>query len=422
MPIWPAHGLWRHHDFLRLWAAQAVSALGSRVSRTALPIIAILSLDASLSEQAILGALSVAPAILVGLVVGGRVDRGRKRGLLIGSDLMRAALIVSIPVAAWLGGLSVPQLYIVAALVGAATTVFSIADNSYLPALIDRNSLVEGNAKLETTEAIAEAAGPGLAGVLIQLLTAPVAMLLDAASYLWSALMLSRISVRESPSAKPGDATLLKDVAAGFAACWALPPVRLMLVSETLAWLFGGVFLALYMATALTALKLSPATAGLIISCGGFGAFAGALLAERLDRKLGAFRAMGAALLAGQAASLFIPLAVGAGALATPLLIAHQLVGDAFLTAYAIIAISLRQRELPAGVLGRSNATFHVLTGAALPAGALAAGFAAEAIGLAPVLWVGAIGGIVSALILAGPALTGYDKQHSGRNTESGDG
>src|SRR5262249_35054240 len=144
-------------------------------------------------------ALSVAPGVLVGLFAGGYVDRARRLPLLVGADVARALLILTIPAAAWTGWLSMPQMYVVAALVAAATTLFQIADTSFLPTLVGREHLVEGNARLGATDSVAETAGPGIAGILIQLLTGPVAVIVDALSYLWSALLLSRIRVRETP-------------------------------------------------------------------------------------------------------------------------------------------------------------------------------------------------------------------------------
>jgi MFS family permease len=400
---WPTGGLWRHPDFLRLWAAQAASAFGSRVTRTALPILAILTVGATPTEVAVLSALGVAPGVLVGLWAGGRVDRTARRPLLVGADLVRALLILTIPAAAWLGALSMAQLYAVAAAVGAATTLFQIADNSFLPALVGRDLLVEGNARLEATDSIAEAAGPGIAGVLVQWLTAPVALAVDALTYLWSALLLSRIRAREAPPAPAGPAaSVLDDVRAGFRACLAHPLVGRLLLAEAVTYLFGGFFLALYMVLALETLRLSPAAAGLVISVGGVGAFAGALLAAPLGRTLGTGRALAVSLAVGQAANLLVPLAAHAGRWAIPLLAAQQLVGDAFLGAYIVHAVSLRQRELPESVLGRANATFHVVTGALLPVGALLAGPLASNLGITTTLWVGAAGGLLAPLLLAG--------------------
>ncbi|MFY0575023.1 hypothetical protein ACN28S_12195 [Cystobacter fuscus] len=146
---WPSGGLWSHPDFLRLWGAQIVSAFGSRITRTALPILALLTLQATPTEIAVLSALGVAPGLLVGLFMGGHVDRAAKRPLLIGADVVRALLLLTLPLAARFGALSMPQLYLVAAAVGAATTLFQIADNSYLPTLVDKALLVEANARLE---------------------------------------------------------------------------------------------------------------------------------------------------------------------------------------------------------------------------------------------------------------------------------
>lgn len=402
---WPTGGLWRHPDFLRLWGAQAGSAFGSRITRTALPIIAILTLRATPTEVGILSALGVAPGVLVGVFVGGRVDRAARRPLLVGADLVRALLILTIPLAAWTGFLSMPQLYLVSALAGAATTLFEIAATSFLPTLVGRDLLLQGNARLGATESVAEAAGPGLAGVLVQLLTAPVAVIVDALSYLWSALLLGRIravEVREGGVAE--EATVLGDVRAGFRACWASPLVRPLLLADTVTYLFGGFFMALYMVLALETLRLSPAAVGLVISVGGVGAFAGALLAEPLGRARRVGAAMVASLAVGQAAVLLVPLAAHAGPLAIPLLLGQQLVGDAFASAYHIHAVSLRQRVLPEAVLGRANATFHVVAGVSLPAGALIAGPLAEAIGVAPAVWVGAIGGLLAVpVLLASP-------------------
>lgn len=400
---WPTGGLWRHPDFLRLWAAQAASAFGSRITRTALPILAILTVGATPTEVAVLSALGVAPGVLVGLWAGGRVDRTARRPLLVGADLVRALLILTIPAAAWLGALSMAQLYAVAAAVGAATTLFQIADNSFLPALVGSDLLVEGNARLEATDSIAEAAGPGIAGVLVQWLTAPVALAVDALTYLWSALLLSRIRAREAPPAPASPAaSVLDDVRAGFRACLAHPLVGRLLLAEAVTYLFGGFFLALYMVLALETLRLSPAAAGLVISVGGVGAFAGALLAAPLGRALGTGRALAVSLAVGQAANLLIPLAAHAGRWAVPLLATQQLVGDAFLGAYIVHTVSLRQRELPESVLGRANATFHVVTGALLPAGALLAGPLASTLGITATLWVGAVGGLLAPLLLAG--------------------
>ncbi|HEY6176526.1 MAG TPA: MFS transporter, partial [Kofleriaceae bacterium] len=191
--------LWRHADFLRLWAAQAVSAFGSRITRTALPIIAVVALRQPEAMIGVLAAMQLVPGIFLAMLAGGFVDRGRKRRILIVADLVRGALVASLTLAWELGALSMPQLIIVGAGVGAASALFQITDVAYLPQLIGRRRLAEGNAKLETTEAIAEITGPASAGVLISALGAPGAVVIDALSYLWSAIMLGRIRAADAP-------------------------------------------------------------------------------------------------------------------------------------------------------------------------------------------------------------------------------
>ncbi|HYJ79081.1 MAG TPA: MFS transporter [Longimicrobiaceae bacterium] len=407
MRWWPSGGLWRHPDFLRLWGAQAGSALGSKITREALPMIAILTIRATPVELGVLAALGVAPGVIVGLLAGGRVDRAAKRPLLIGADLVRALLILTIPAAAWLGVLAMPQLYLVAAAVGAATTLFQIADHSYLPALVGPELVLEANARLEATESIAEAAGPGMAGVLVQLLTAPFALAVDALSYLWSALLLSRIRAAEAPAAAEARPSVAGDVVTGFRACLAHPLVRPTLLAGVVTAFFGGFFMALYLFAAMDTLGMSPAVAGLVISVGGVGAFAGAMLAAPLQRRLGAGPAMALSLTVGLGANLLVPIAVGLPSLAVPLLVTQQLVGDAMLGAYLIQALSLRQRVLPLAVLGRANATFHVTAGLMLTAGALVAGPLAGAVGVAPALWIGGAGGLLAVPVVVRSAIMG---------------
>jgi MFS family permease len=397
-------GLWRHADFLRLWSAQALSAVGSRVTRTVLPMLAILTLRASPMEIAILGTLSLAPGVIVGLFAGGPVDRAAKRPLMIASDLLRALILFSVPVAAWFGALGMPQLYLVAALVGAASTLFTIADGSYLPVLIAPEDLVEGNAKLKATDAIAEYAGPSVAGPLVQLLTAPGAILVDVASYLWSALLLSRIRTRpalavSSPEA-PSAGRVLEDIAIGYRACLTHPLVGPNLIAEAAMFLFTGFYQTLYMLIMLRPLGFSPSTAGLVVGIGGIGAFLGSLLAAPLGRRLGAKGALVAGAIIAQGASLLVPLSLTFPKLGVLCLGAQQLLGDTFFMVYAVQSVSLRQRELASEVLGRANATFQANFAAVLTAGALIAGWLTGTIGIAATAWIASIGALAGAAVL----------------------
>ncbi|MDA0218862.1 MAG: MFS transporter [Proteobacteria bacterium] len=367
--VWPRHGLWRHGDFMRLWAAQAISAFGSRISRTALPIVALLVVGALPWEIGILSALAVAPGILVGLLLGGRIDRSAKRPMLVFCDLMRAGLLFTVPIAAWCDMLSMAQLYIVAAGVGACSTLFQIADNTWLPVLIGREHLTEGNAKLEATDAVAEIGGPSAGGILVDLLTAPLAILADAVSYLVSAAFLLSIRVRETlsplPEVRP---TLVSNLVLGLGACWRHDLVRPLFLVAAIEAFFGGFFYGIYMIFLMQTLGLGPAMIVLLAS--------------------------------GQALALLIPLAGGPEWRVLGFLGAHQLFSDALIVAFLIHAMSLRQTVLPQAVLGRANASFHVAAGILLPVGAVLAGQIATLDAPRTALWIGVVGGLLAPLVL----------------------
>ena len=335
--------------------------------------------------------------------MGGRVDRRAKRPMLIGADLIRAALLLTVPLFAWLGRLSMGQLYAVAALTGAATTLFQIADKAYLPALIGRSRLVEGNAKLEATDAIAEITGPGLGGLLIQAITAPLAIVFDALSFLISAVLLGAIRSPEVPAAAgTGDdgPTLIHDLRVGLRACVLHPLVRPVFLVEAVSAFLNGIFATLYTVFALKTLGLSAATLGLVISMGGIGALSGAILAARLSRRLGLGQALIVCMAVSRLAALLIPMARGPEWFAVSCLVGHQLVGDGMLMGYYVLAVSLRQTVLPQDTLGRANATFHVSAGVLVPIGALLAGSFASASDVRTVLWISGLAGLANPVIL----------------------
>ncbi len=382
-------------DFGRLWMAQSVSALGSRVTRTALPVLAILSVDGTPLELGILAAVSTGPGAIVALLAAGRIDRAQKRSVLIGADLVRAVLILTLPLAAWFGALTMLQLYGVAALVGTASALFAVTDNAYLVHLVPAEELVDKNAKLETTESIAEIVGPGFAGLLIEWVTAPMAMLLDAISYVWSAALLLRIDTREPdlPTTAPH---LWTDLREGFDAVWSEPRVRPYLIVTAIQTLADSFFFALYMLFTLETLALSVGAVGVIISMGGFGALFGALLSRRITSRGGLI----AAFTVSQLSMILIPLAAVGGWWAIALLVAHQLVSDGFEIAYQVHATTHRQTYLDRGVLARANGIFTAVETLLLPAAALGAGAVAEVIGIDKALYLGVTFALLSPLPL----------------------
>lgn len=389
-----------HADFRRLWAAQAVSAVGSRITRTALPIVAISSLGASATAVSVLSAMTTAPGVVVALFASGAIDRSRKRPLLIAMDVVRAALLLTLPIAAVAGALTMTHLVVVAALTGAATAVFVIAKSAYLPRLVAVEQLVEGNTKLQTTEAVAEVAGPSVAGVLIQAVTAPVAIVADAVSFLWSAWWLRRIEAGEETAPAAAPEHPLADIVEGWRACRSHPIVFPLLAAETTFALFGGFFSAIYMLFTLRTLGLDEATVGIIIGVGGVGALWGAWAAEPMTRLVGYGRAIVLSITLWTLANVLIPLSEGQGTLKIPFLVTQQLIGDGFLSAFIILALSVRQTALDHDVQARVGATFQLAGGLALPAGALIAGPLADVVGTGAVLWFAIAGALIPLMIL----------------------
>ncbi|MDQ3876384.1 MAG: MFS transporter, partial [Actinomycetota bacterium] len=197
MRVWPTGGLWGHRDFLKLWSAETISQFGSQVTGLALPLVAVLTLDVSAFKVSALVVVEFAPFLLISLPTGVWVDRLRRRRILIFGDLGRAALLATIPVAYALDVLTIWQLYGVGFFVGVCTVLFDVAYQSYLPSLVAREQLVEGNSKLEVSRSGAQLAGPALAGVMIEALRAPIAILADAISFLASGLLIFGIRKRE---------------------------------------------------------------------------------------------------------------------------------------------------------------------------------------------------------------------------------
>ncbi len=401
--------LWRHQDFLKLWAAQSVSSLGARITREGLPFAAVMSLGATPAQVGLLAALVRGPAIIVGLTGGGFVDRRARRPILIGADLGRAAILATIPIAAWSHWLTMGQIYAVAALVGALSVLFDIADHAYLPSLVAQDQLVEGNAKLAMTESVAEIGGPALYGVLFQFLTAPIAIAVNAGTYLFSAMVLTAIRSRETPAnfhAHELQADLAGDFRIGLAAALADRRVRTLLVMATATALFGSFFSALYIVYALRTLHLTAAMLGATVAVGGVAALFGAGMARRLIERFGLGPTFAVSAVVAAASTFFIPLANGAPMLGMLTLMIAQLIGDSVGTVEEICGRSLRQSLVASHLMGRVGGVFAMAPGVTGIAGALIGGWLGGVVGARPALLVACIGLTLSAAIgLASPLM-----------------
>jgi MFS family permease len=385
--------LTRHPEFLKLWSSQTISQFGSTITRSALPFVAMLTLGATPLQMGLLAAAGAAPILILGLVAGVWVDRLPRRPLMIAADLGRALLLVSIPIAALLGALSMGQLYVVAALTGVLSLFFDVAYRSYLPALVEREQLIEGNSKLGMSDSVAEIAGPTIGGTLVQLISAPLTILIDAISFLFSALFLGLIRTREpKPTAPAQRPNLRREIGEGLRELFANPYLRAIAASSAMGWFFGGFLGTLYELYALRELRMPPALIGVVIACGGIGALLGAIVAERIPRRFG----LGATLIGGMVGHgllcLLIPLAGGPVLLAAAMLMVSQILGDMAQTTYSINALSLQQTVTPDRLLGRTNAAMEVLGRGVGTLGLIVGGAQGQTIGLRPTVALAALG------------------------------
>jgi len=396
--VWPHGGLWRHADFLKLWSAETISHFGTQVSQLALPFVAIVVLDASPFAVAALGTVEFLPFLLFTLPAGVWVDRLPRRAILIVADYGRAALLFTVPVAYAFDALTMAQLYVVGFLVGTFTVFFDVSYQSYLPALVDRGRIVEANSKLEISRTTAQITGPGLAGGLIGVITAPYAVLLDAVSFLGSGLFLTAIRKEEQTptrveGTKPRMRTELRE---GLQYVVRHPLLRPQALCTGISNFFSNVTFAVFLVYAVRTLHLSAAEIGLIFTIGGLGGLAAALTSQRITRRFGVGRTtIGMALMWGSAAFL-VPLAPQG--FPYPFLIAFGLISSFAIVVYNITQVSLRQAITPERIQGRMNSVMRFLVWGTIPLGSLAGGALGSTIGLRETLFVGAAGGLLAGL------------------------
>jgi MFS family permease len=392
--------LWHDREFLKLWGGQTISQIGSRITRDGLPYTAVLMLHTSPFQMGLLWALGGIAAIAAGPLAGVLADRYHRRPTLIWADLGRAAVLSLIPLAAFAHRMQMWQLYVVAALAGALTIVFDSAYQAYLPTLVGGKELLEGNRKLALSNATAEVLGPGLTGFLVKSMTGPVAILLDAASFVVSAGSILTIRrpepVRERMQHKPG----WQEITAGFRVMAAHPILRPLGLRAVTAAFFSGFFVTLYVLFGIEYLGLGPAVLGMLITLGGFGSFTGAWMSDRLVERFTLGKLMiGTHVVAGFM-WLLIPLAHGPWYMAAAFLAAQQLFGDMAYPIYDIHELTLRQLVTPPEALGRVNACMQMLFRGMLPVGSLTGGLLAQHYGVRFTLTLAALGIFSSGLWL----------------------
>jgi MFS family permease len=397
-----ASPLWRNQPFVRVWAAATVSIFGSLITRIALPLLAILTIGAGPIEVAVLRGVDLAATLVVALVAGAWVDRLRRRPVLIWADMGRAALLASIPVAFVLGVLTFWQLLVVAGLTAVLTAFFDAADNAYLPTVVERERLVEANSALAASGSVAEFAGFGLSGILVQILSGPIAILVNAATYIVSAVLLMSISHEEAPPPKVEDRKpVLDEIHHGLRLVRHDRTLRAFAIAQMLLAAQWGVFGAVFFLFALEELGLSPAIVGLVAAVGGGSSFIGALVATRSTRRWGVGPVAIAGALLAAIGNLFIPLAPpGLPIIALLCLLAQQLIADSAETVYDVTEVSVRQTFVRDRELGRVASTFRVLAVAAQLVVTIGAGLLAEVIGIRATAFLAPLGGVAAAAVL----------------------
>ncbi len=387
---------------MKLWTGQTVSELGSVVTRTAVPLLALLVLGAGPFQMALLVVSASLAVLLVGLFAGVLVDRVRRRPLLIWADAIRAVLLFSIPAAYLAGALHIEQLYLVVFLEGCLGALFDSAYPAYVPTLIGVERVVEGNSKLATSASLAEIGGPGLGGGLVQLIGAPLAIVVDATSFVVSAISL--VLIRSPEPARPPRTTatpIRHEIVEGLLLVSRHPVLVPLTLRSIMAHLAGSFYGVLYTIYLIQELHLNPILLGLVISAGGVGSLVGSLFASRLIGRFGLgptliWTATGASII-----GVLTPLAGGPLFLATLMVFLPQLLGDGLQTIEEVAELSLIQGMVPDQILGRVNATLEFFShGIAYPIGALSAAAVAGLIGVRGGIAIGWVGMAVSILLL----------------------
>ena len=401
------------------WFGQSVSVVGSQITILALPLTAVMVLGAGPGQMGILGALSSLPWLVLGLPAGAWVDRRTRRPIMIGADLGRFLVLLSVPLSAIAGVLSIELLYAVVLATGILTVLSTVACQAYLSTLVREGELVDANSRLELSRSAAQLAGPGLVGILVQAVTAPIAILADALSFAVSAITLTVLKVPEPAPGHSGQPSLKREIFEGLTTVLQHPLLRPMVTAMATMNLFVSVGLAAYTVFVVNELGLSAAQIGLVYSLGGLGFLAGASGAPIGARRFGLGRTVVAgALLAGFAEAL-IPLAGGPMPLVLAILVGAQALNALGVVAANVNLVSLRQAVTPLWLQGRVAGTSRVLSWGTFVVGSLVGGLLAETAGLRATLVVAAVGQVLAvALLFFSPIRSLRDRPH---REETGD-
>ncbi len=396
--------LWRDGNFLTMWSGQALAQLGSQVTELAIPVLAVLLLNATELEVGFLNAAGVAAFLVVGLPAGAWIDRMRKRHVMIWADAARAVALAALPLLWWAGLLQMWHLYAVALVVGVATVFFDVSYQSIIPSLVRPSQIAEANGKLEATHELANIGGPAVGGWLIGVVAAPIAILATVGTYVASFVALLLTRDREQPRAADDHGPILREIGEGMRWVFGNPLLRRIVATTGLFNFSSTLSMTLLPIFLLRELGLSPAAMGVIFSLGAFGGLVGAIATPHIVRVIGEARAIPVSAIAFGVVACFLPLAATFPAVAFPLLVAQGFVASFTVLLYNITQVTFRQRITPSRLLGRMNASIRFCVWGVMPIAALAAGGLGTWLGVVPTMWIGAIGQVLSALfVIVGP-------------------
>lgn len=386
-----------HADFRRLWTADTVSQAGSAVTLIALPLVAIGTLHATAFEAGLLVMFEYLAFLVIGLPAGAWVDRMRRRRVMIAGDVCRAALLASIPLAYWLGELTLGQLYAVCLGVSVCTAFFDVSAQSYLPRLVQDVGLVEANVKLESTRSIAQAGGPGLGGALVGALTAPAAIAVNVVTFLWSALFLSRIAQVEPKPDRAPDASLRAEIGEGLRFVFGNRLLRAITLTSGISNLCAAIGSSMLLVLLAGHLRLSPFLCGLVFTAEAVGGLLGSLLTVRITTWLGQGPAMCASvIISGGLWLLALPMYQSDWRFA--IAVALQALGWVVFMTFKITSVAFRQQLCPRHLLGRVTATFRFVVWGSMPIGAFAGSVLGQSFGVRHAMWVGVVGELLAVL------------------------
>jgi MFS family permease len=393
--------LLRQPEFLKLWTAQSISQIGDQITYLALPLVAVLTLDASAAQMGLLVAAELMPHLLFSLFAGVLIERrSNRRQLMIVADIVRAVVLVSVPLAAAFDLLTFPQLYVVGFIAGTCAVLFDISWATLFLTVVPRRDVVDANSKLSLSRSLSFVTGPSVAGFLVQVLTAPVTLLVDAFSFLGSALFLSRIKTEEPPVDEDGRESIVQSLRSGFRFVLGDEQIRPQLLCVATINLFNFVFHAIFVLYATKELGVSPGLLGLVLGAGAVGGIFGALVAVRLERLIGIGLTFTVGCVAFPLPLVLVPLASG-----SQTEIAIMLGLAEFLSSVGVMVLDVNGNSMmlfrtPDRLRSRMAGTFRFVNYGVRPLGALLGGALGTVLGLQTTLWIGVLGALAGVLFL----------------------